>query len=45
VQIAAKLLIAPRTVESHVAHILTKLGFHSRVQIAGWAAAPPTQQP
>jgi DNA-binding CsgD family transcriptional regulator/tetratricopeptide (TPR) repeat protein len=35
-QIAAQLVIATRTVESHVAHILTKLGFTSRAQIAAW---------
>ncbi len=34
--IAARLLIAQRTAESHVEHILTKLGFSSRAQIATW---------
>ncbi|MFI7133643.1 ATP-binding protein [Nonomuraea sp. NPDC050153] len=34
--IAASLVIAPRTAEGHVEHILTKLGFTSRVQIAAW---------
>jgi predicted ATPase/DNA-binding CsgD family transcriptional regulator len=35
-EIAAKLVISRRTVESHVQNILTKLGFHSRSQIASW---------
>jgi non-specific serine/threonine protein kinase len=34
--IAAKLVISPRTAQGHVEHILTKLGFTSRTQIAGW---------
>ena len=34
--IAAKLVIAQRTVEAHVEHILDKLGFSSRAQIAAW---------
>ncbi|MFD5430105.1 ATP-binding protein [Streptomyces sp. NPDC127084] len=34
--IAAKLVIAPRTAEGHVAHILTKLGLNSRLQVAAW---------
>ncbi len=37
-QIAARLVIAQRTAEGHVEHILTKLGFTSRSQIAGWVA-------
>jgi predicted ATPase/DNA-binding NarL/FixJ family response regulator len=36
--IAAELVIAQRTAEAHVEHILTKLGFSSRAQIAAWAA-------
>lgn len=35
-QIAARLTIADRTTETHVAHILRKLGLHSRTQIATW---------
>nr|WP_280507397.1 helix-turn-helix transcriptional regulator [Nocardia flavorosea] len=35
-QIAAKLVISQRTAQSHVEHILTKLGFSSRAQIAAW---------
>jgi DNA-binding CsgD family transcriptional regulator len=37
-QIAALLHIAERTAENHVQHILTKLGFRNRSQIAAWAA-------
>lgn len=37
-EIAARLVISQRTAEGHVAHILTKLGLTSRVQIATWAA-------
>jgi len=36
--IAAALLISQRTAESHVEHILTKLGFTSRAQVAAWIA-------
>ncbi|WP_436760842.1 ATP-binding protein [Streptosporangium sp. V21-05] len=35
-EIAASLTIAQRTAEGHVEHIMTKLGFHSRAQIAVW---------
>ena len=34
--IAAQLFLSVRTVEVHVDHILTKLGFHSRTQLAAW---------
>ncbi len=37
-EIAARLVIAKRTVETHIEHILAKLDFSSRVQIAAWAA-------
>ncbi|AHH17592.1 serine/threonine-protein kinase PknK [Nocardia nova SH22a] len=37
-RIAAELVISARTVDGHVEHILTKLGFSSRAQIAAWAA-------
>ena len=37
-QIAARLVISDRTAETHVQHILTKLGFTSRSQIAAWRA-------
>jgi non-specific serine/threonine protein kinase len=36
--IARRLYVSRPTVASHVAHILTKLGFTSRTQIAAWAA-------
>jgi len=35
--IATRLFISVRTVEVHVDHILTKLGFHTRTELAGWA--------
>jgi predicted ATPase/DNA-binding CsgD family transcriptional regulator len=38
-QIAAELVIAQRTAENHVEHILAKLGFTSRAQVAAWVAA------
>ena len=38
-QIGARLFISERTVENHVRSILNKLGFNSRVQIAGWIAS------
>lgn len=34
--IAERLVIAQRTVEGHVDHILAKLGFTSRTQVAAW---------
>ncbi|WP_036511137.1 protein kinase domain-containing protein [Nocardia aobensis] len=37
--IAARLVISQRTAEGHVEHILTKLGFTSRAQIAAWASS------
>jgi predicted ATPase/DNA-binding CsgD family transcriptional regulator len=37
-QIAERLVITPRTVAAHIEHILDKLGFTSRTQIALWAA-------
>jgi DNA-binding CsgD family transcriptional regulator len=36
-EIAEKLFIGERTVETHVSHILTKLNFDNRTQIAAWA--------
>jgi predicted ATPase/DNA-binding CsgD family transcriptional regulator len=38
-QIAARLFISERTVDSHVRSILNKLGFNSRAQIAAWMAS------
>jgi predicted ATPase/DNA-binding CsgD family transcriptional regulator len=37
--IATRLVISQRTAEAHVEHILVKLGFTSRLQIATWVAA------
>jgi class 3 adenylate cyclase/DNA-binding CsgD family transcriptional regulator len=37
-QIAAELVITVATAERHVTNVLNKLGFHSRSQIAAWAA-------
>ena len=37
-EIAARLVISQRTVESHVDHILGKLGMNSRTQVASWVA-------
>jgi DNA-binding CsgD family transcriptional regulator len=38
-QIADVLFISERTAENHVKHILHKLGFHNRSQVAAWATA------
>ena len=38
-EIAAELVISPRTAEGHVERILAKLGFTSRAQVAAWVAA------
>jgi len=37
-EIAARLFLSERTVDNHVRHILDKLGFDSRVQVATWLA-------
>ncbi|RZL70966.1 MAG: LuxR family transcriptional regulator, partial [Rhodococcus sp. (in: high G+C Gram-positive bacteria)] len=34
--IADRLVISPRTAQGHVEHVLVKLGFTSRAQIAAW---------
>ena len=47
-QIGAALHISERTAENHVQHILTKLGLHTRTQIAAWNTglkAQPAEQP
>ena len=45
-QIAERLIVGNRTVESHVRSALGKLGFRSRFQLAEWAEehglSPPT---
>ena len=38
-EIAARLVISERTAGNHVAHILTKLGFTTRSQIAAWMSS------
>ncbi|HKY53214.1 MAG TPA: response regulator transcription factor [Anaerolineales bacterium] len=38
-EIAAELFVGLKTVETHVTHILSKLGFASRAQVAAWAVA------
>ncbi len=50
--IAAARVVSIKTVEAHVSHILSKLGFTSRAQIAVWAVAqglaaatPPQEHP
>lgn len=41
-EIASALFIAPRTAETHVDHILSKLGVANRTQIAASQAASDT---
>jgi DNA-binding NarL/FixJ family response regulator len=36
-RIAEELVISERTAANHVEHMLSKLGFHARAQIATWA--------
>jgi non-specific serine/threonine protein kinase len=49
--IGGQLNVSSATVSSHVAHILAKLGFRSRAQVAAWTVArhltgqPPAQKP
>jgi DNA-binding NarL/FixJ family response regulator len=38
-QIAAQLVLAPKTISAHVAHILAKLGAARRAKIAAWCSA------
>ena len=40
-QIATTLVISVRTVETHVQHIMDKLGCSTRAQIAAWSAVQP----
>jgi non-specific serine/threonine protein kinase len=37
-EIGKALTISERTVAAHIQHILNKLGFNSRAQIAAWVA-------
>ncbi|PRX46893.1 putative ATPase [Nonomuraea fuscirosea] len=43
--IAARLVISQRTAEGHVEHILEKLGFTSRTQVASWYVNHITRSP
>ncbi|GAA4562272.1 ATP-binding protein [Planotetraspora kaengkrachanensis] len=43
-EIAAALVVAQRTAEGHVEHILAKLGYTSRAQIAAWMTAQKADQ-
>ena len=38
-EIAARLVVAERTVATHIEHILGRLGYRSRAQVAAWVAA------
>jgi len=44
-QVAARLFISERTVESHLASIFNKLGVDTRLQVARWIAASQTASP
>ncbi len=44
-EIARTLFPSERTAENHVQHILTKLGFGSRAQIAAWAVTEGLSAP
>jgi DNA-binding NarL/FixJ family response regulator len=37
-EVGRALAISERTVDAHVQHILNKLGFNSRTQVAAWVA-------
>jgi non-specific serine/threonine protein kinase len=41
--IAAQLVLSPETVSTHVKHILAKLGFSSRAQVAAWLSEQRTR--
>jgi non-specific serine/threonine protein kinase len=41
-EIAARLVLSVRTVETHVDRVLGKLDFHSRTQLATWIIQEPT---
>ena len=44
-EIGKRLFISERTVASHMEHILNKLGFRSRAQVAAWAVSRGLQTP
>ena len=37
-EIAERLYLSKRTVDSHIEHIFAKLGFSSRTQLTNWVA-------
>jgi len=37
-QVAEQLLVAQRTIETHLEHIFAKLGVQTRAELAAWAA-------
>jgi DNA-binding NarL/FixJ family response regulator len=41
-EIGARLFISERTVDSHIRHILDKLGFDSRARVARWVSEEPS---
>jgi non-specific serine/threonine protein kinase/serine/threonine-protein kinase PknK len=43
-EIAARLVISPRTAQGHVEHLLVKLGFTSRAQVAAWVVESRTDR-
>lgn len=43
--IGRRLNVSPATVSSHAAHILGKLGFRSRAQVAAWIVARRLEEP
>jgi len=43
-EIAARLVVSPRTAESHVQNAMTKLGFTHRAQLAAWITARRPQE-
>jgi len=43
-EIAARLVISQRTVETHVEHVLSKLGLTSRTQVGSWVAEQRSAQ-
>lgn len=38
-EIADRLVLSERTAQNHVQHLLTRLGFNKRSQIAAWVVA------
>jgi non-specific serine/threonine protein kinase len=43
-EIAERLVVSKRTVDAHLDHIFTKLGFSSRAQVAVWFSHQPTTE-